>query len=351
MQNQLASPKKYKLNSNMKNQIIHLLLLTLCATTSPAQDIVIFKNGDTLTGEILKQNDTHIHFKSKSIGLINLQANDIAEIKIEVGKIGKITIPSKAITKPEPKRVTQTPPQTKAPPPQTTKKKKNQWSSQAGLAIAMRESNTLRRSGSTLVEKNEEFESYRIYGNVKWKGEKNDLKWNWIYRYSRSDLRKNDDYLNLTQNYHHNFTDTYFTTAKTIYQKDYRRGIDSEYLQTAELGIKWFNSQKFKISTSAGGGYHQYARAQNNYSSAEGKFILDESIRWQIIHSLTLFQKYTHLGGLKKYHFVFTSGLENKLVQNLFLRLEYRLDRDTDVDYDDRSYYDKALLTSLLYKF
>ena len=70
-----------------------------------------------------------------------------------------------------------------------------------------------------------------------------------------------------------------------------------------------------------------------------------------MIDSLALFQKYTHLGNLDKYHFVFTSGLENKLIRDVFLRFEYRLDRDTDVDYDDNSYYDKALLTSLLYKF
>ena len=45
------------------------------------------------------------------------------------------------------------------------------------------------------------------------------------------------------------------------------------------------------------------------------------------------------------------AGLENKLIRDLFLRLEYRLDRDTEVFYNDRAYYDKALLTSLLYKF
>ena len=66
---------------------------------------------------------------------------------------------------------------------------------------------------------------------------------------------------------------------------------------------------------------------------------------------LTLIQKYTHLGNLTNYHFIFMAGLENKLIRDLFLRLEYRLDRDTEVFYNDRAYYDKALLTSLLYKF
>ncbi len=70
-----------------------------------------------------------------------------------------------------------------------------------------------------------------------------------------------------------------------------------------------------------------------------------------MINSMTLFQEYTHLGNLEKYHFVFSSGLENKLIRNIFLRLEYRLDRDTETSYDDRGYYDKALLTSLFYEF
>lgn len=328
----------------MKKIIIHLMLV-LCAATSHAQDVIVFKNGDTLTGKILKQDDVHVYFKSDSFGSVSLQTRDIAEIKMDAPGIGKVVVPADAITDSE---SVQTEP---ADAQMVDPKEKNRWSGQAGLAIAMRESNTLWRSGDEMVEQDQEYESYRIYGNVNWMGERNNLKWNWTYRYGRTDVRKNDDYLNLTQNYQHDFTPTYFTTAKTIYQRDFRRGIDSEYLQTAELGVKWFDRPKFQFSTSAGGGFHKYDRVQNQYSGTSGKFILDESMRWQMINSLTLFQKYTHLGNLENYHFVFTSGLENKLVRDVFLRVEYRLDRDTDVDYDDNGYYDKALLTSLLYKF
>ncbi len=338
----------------MKKTLIHLML-ALCAVASPAQDVVVFENGDTLTGKILMKDDVRIYFKSDSAGSVTLQTKDIAEIKIKAPGVGEIVIPTEAIPDPEPAEPAPVvAPQASLqvpPPPLEIVPVKDKWVGQSGLAIAMRESNTLKRSGDNLVEQDQEFESYRIYGNVNWTGERNNLRWNWTYRYGRTDVRKNDDYLNLTQNYQHDFTKTYYTTAKTAYQKDFRRGIDSEYLQTAELGINWFNRPKFQFSTSVGGGYHQYDRIQSQYSGASGKFIMDESIRWQMINSLTLFQKYTHLGGLDKYHFVFTSGLENKLVRDVFLRLEYRLDRDTDVDYDDRGYYDKALLTSLLYKF
>lgn len=319
-----------------------------------AEDTIVFKNGDTLTGTILKQDADRVYFKSGSFGSVSLDTHDIAEIQIEVQELGKIAVPAEAPALPEPDQPVAQPPATPAvpqtdpiPPPKET----SMWTGQAGLAIAMRESNVLQRSGDTLQEQDQTFESYRVYGNVNWKGEANNLKWDWTYRYSQTDLRKDDDYFNVTQSYQHDFTPKYYASAKTVYQRDFRRGIDSEYLQTAELGIKWLNTQKIQFSTSTGGGYHQYDRIQRNYSDVQGKFILDESLRWQLIHSLTLFQKYTHLGDWEKYHFVFTSGLENQLIRDIFLRLEYRIDRDTEVDYADKSYYDKALLTSVLYKF
>ncbi len=312
----------------------------------------MLNNGDVLTGTILEQTTEHVYFKSSAFGSVSLNPRDIAEIRIQLEELGEVAIPSEPVEKTNNvPLVASKPKPPKNNPKETDIKKKKQWSGQAGLAVALRESNTLRRNGDNLIEKDEEFESYRVYGNVKWKGVQNKLDWNWNYRYSKTDVRKNDDFLNLTQNYQHDFTKKYFGVAKSLYQRDFRRGIENEYLQTAQLGIKWFKNPKFKFSTSIGAGYHTYERLEDVYSDAKTKFILEESIRWQMIDSLTLFQKYSHLGDLDTFHFVFTSGLENKLIRDVFLRLEYRLDRDTEVNYDDRGYYDKALLTSLLYKF
>ena len=348
----------------MKNGLNFLVLAALLlATTGHAQDTILLKNGDILTGHILEQTADHIYFKSSAFGSVSLDPTDVAEIRIKTEELGEVTVPAEAI-QPKPPEASQ---QTVAvePPEKLTQKKadKNKpdnWSGQAGLAIAMRESNTLRRSGDTIVAKQESFESYRLYGNVNWKGDRNNLRWDWTYRYSRSDIRLDDDYFNVTQNYKHTFeNNSYFAAAKTVYQRDYRRRIEDEYLQTAEIGIKWIDHERFQFSTSAGGGYHKYIREIPNSSTgstdeftvSQPKFIFDESMRWQLIDSLTLIQKYTHLGDLTNYHFLFSAGLENKLVRDLFLRVEYRLDRDTEVSYDDRGYYDKALLTSLLYKF
>lgn len=313
------------------------LILVFCAATSHAQDVIIFKNGDTLTGKVLKQDEVYIDFKSDSFGSVDLRVLDISEIRTEVPK------------EPAP----QTTPSDSAPSPTPSTegiKEKTSWKGQAGLAIAMREKSYSNNSGTY---KEEQYQTYRLYGNVNWAGKKNSLRWNWNYRYSEDETRIRDDFLNLTQRYNHRLKDGFYAEAKTMYQRDYNRRIENEYLQTAELGKQWFARPKLKFSTSIGGGYHQYERNIPGQTTdiGEPKFILDESLRWQMINSLTLFQKYTHLGNLEKYHFVFSSGLENKLIRNIFLRVEYRLDRDTETAYDDKGYYDKALLTSLFYEF
>lgn len=344
----------------MKRSILSLISLIIAASTGMAQDTVMLNNGDILTGKILEQTADHVYFKSAAFGSISLNPNDIAEIKISDEELGEITIPEEAIAKntekpgnlPTVENKKPAPPVAQKPAPQ----KKKQWSGQAGIAIAMREKTYSNQNG---VVRDEKFETYRLYGNVNWKGERNALRWDWTYRYSEDEFRIRDDFFNVTQRYNHNFkNENLFATAKTLYQRDYNRRIENEYLQTAELGIKWFgNDSKLKLSTSAGGGYHAYDRIDTTRTTtstfSEPKFIFDEKLNWMILQSkeLEVIQKYTHLGDLENYHFVFSVGLQNKLVRDLFLRVEYKVDKDTEVFYDDKGYYDKALLTSLVYKF
>ena len=370
------------MKTDMKRVSLHLLIAFIATASAFAQDSIVFKNGDVLTGTILKRDAGHVQFETGSFGTISLKTSDIAEIRTETPESGETTALAEALTPepvpqaavnlsqlysnlfvPEPAPKEAAAPQPAAvpppaapqaaaavPPPATPPKTPGKWTGQTGLAIAMREK-TYSNSGG--VYSKEDFETYRLYGHINWKGEKNNLNWKWNYRYSEDETRTRDDYLNLTQKYNHNFKNGYYAEAKTVYQRDYNRRIDNEYLQTAEIGKKWFQRPKFKFSTSIGGGYHQYERSLpgETIHTSEPKFIFDESLEWTLINSLILFQKYTHLGDLENYHLVFTSGLENKLIRDVFLRLEYRLDRDTETTYDDKGYYDKALLTSLLYKF
>ena len=334
-----------------------VLILSAIAECALAQDTILLNNGDILSGKVLKQNAESVYFKSSTFGTVSLQTRDIREIRFETYKAGDAGVLEDGDTFKQSPAASTDSSRFVGPLPVPTEAhvtvKESKWAGQAGLSIAMRESTQSDMNGETGTD---EFETYRVYGNVDWKSEQNTLRWDWTYRYTRDEIRTQDDYLNLTQQYSHHFSKSYFTTAKTMYQRDYRRRIENEFLQTAELGIKWFDADAFKFSTSAGGGYHAYERSTQNgddemLSIEEPKFIFDQSLRWQVTDPLTLIQKYTHLGNLTNYHFVFIAGLENKLIRDLFLRLEYRLDRDTEVFYDDRGYYDKALLTSLLYKF
>lgn len=353
----------------MKQFFFHLLIASVATATTYAQDTLVFKNGDVLTGKILKQDAEHVQFTSESFGSVNLKASDISEIRIETPKAApagqptakqpetEAALPEKPVDEKSAAtlkaysaaeildQMSQVGGKAKATPQAPSK-----WTGQAGLAIAMREKTD---SNSTGTYKEDQFKTYRLYGHVNWKGDKNNLKWNWTYRYSEDETKKRDDYLNLSQKYNHDLKGGIYAEAKSVYQHDYNRNIDNEYLQTAEIGKKWFQLPRFAFSTSMGGGYHLYERNMSEETARVGepKFIFDESLEWKLINSLTLFQKYTHLGDMEAYHFVFSSGVENTIIRDLFLRLEYRLDRDTETSYDDRGYYDKALLTSLLYKF
>ncbi|VGO12433.1 hypothetical protein PDESU_00985 [Pontiella desulfatans] len=346
----------------MRKILLHLIPLLITATTGVAQDTIKLKNGDILSGKILKQDSYTVYFKSDSFGSVSLYTRDIAKITVSTEELGEIEVPAEALApvveeKPLPAVEAHKPDLAKHPP-----KENKQWSGQAGLSFAMRESNSLQqKNDGTLQETEESFETYRINGNIAWTGGQNQLRWDLNYRYSKSDLRKYDDLFNVKQNYNYTFKQkTYYTEAKTLFQRDYRRGIEEEFLQTAELGINWFkNSSKFELSTSVGGGYHEYNRVKRDwqqnvlaeYDEAMPKFVLDQNLKWQLVNSLTFIEKYTHLGDLENYHFLFTAGLENKLIQELFLRVEYRLERDTEIAYDGKGYYDRALLTSILYKF
>jgi hypothetical protein len=322
-----------------------ILFLISIGLSQVLADTLIFKNGDQLNGKIIKRDPAHILFESSRFGTLELNSADLSEIRTE----SVPPIPPPPATPPAPP-----PPEKKKLAKKEPPKKKSKWSGQAGLAIAMREKNNTRIRNGTPKTTFDSYETYRVYGHVDWKGIKNTLNWKWIYRYSRDETKKRDDFFNLTQKYNHHFEKSpFYVEAKTIYQRDYNRGIRNEYLQTAELGRNWFNHSKFTLKTSIGGGYHSYDRLlpEGDRIIREPKFVIDESIRWQMLNSLALFQKYSHLGNFQDYQFAFSAGIENKLIQDLFLRFEYRLDRDTETSYDDTAFYDKALLTSLLYKF
>jgi putative salt-induced outer membrane protein YdiY len=81
------------------------------------------------------------------------------------------------------------------------------------------------------------------------------------------------------------------------------------------------------------------------------KAVFNEKLRWQIIENLALFQSYSHQGDLNNYQFNFSGGIENRLIKELFIKIEYKIEEDTEVNYDDKGFYNRSLIVSLLQKF
>lgn len=325
----------------MKKRATYILFSSLALSAWGADDVIIFKNGDTLSGTILNRSETRIYLKADTLGLVSFPLENVDEVRKE-GNPTAQPQPKPAAPQPKPPA-----PKNKIPPPG----KYSKWSGQLGFSLNMQESNTLTRNKTTgdVSENENEFEDYSVFGNVKWTGGPNELRLNLKYRYKQSEDQTHADIFNITQHYKYDFSKKYYAKAKTMFQNDFRRG--RENLQSAEIGVKWINTPSFNLSTSGGGAYHEYERPDIQYEDERSRFIFDQSIRWKLHNALTFFQQYTHLGDLEEYHFVFSSGIENTLVKDLIVRFEYRLDRDTDVIYNDRGYYDKSLKTSLLYKF
>jgi len=341
---------------------LKIILSTMLLTAMPglSKDIITFSNGDILTGQILERNQREVRLKSDFLGEVILSMEDIKAITSDNRAADDTeTASAKSTIQKQPKQSANKP-EIKVIPPKPveeyneTNKQNNawKWSGKAGIGYSLRSSETVRRTGpNTYRQYSKENESMRIYGNIAIHKDKHHLQWNWNYRYSKSDVRKNDDYLSLSQIYRCNLTDKTFFRAKTTYEQDYLRDIKKEVTQTAEAGMKVIDKPKFKLGISAGGAVHHYCRDIADYSTTEGELVFDQHMQWQLNHMLTLYQNYSHLGNLEEYHLVFKGGMENRLIDDLFLRLEYRFDRDTEVMLDDKTYIDKVVITSLVYKF
>lgn len=325
---------------NMKKRFLHFIPALFCMVVSGvAQDTIVFNNGDTLSGNIIEQNDEQISFISSALGTVTLPTTTIAEIRLHLEDLGEVTVPAEAIQPPPPAPAPLPAP---TPPPKTPSK----WSGQAGLTIYMQ---TIQH-GEAIAQ---DHEVYETNGHLKRDNPKNSLRWDWTYIHKEDQFRTYQNEIQLLQTYNHHLRDGYYAEAKTAYRR--RISVQNEFLQTAELGKKWFDKPKFKLSTSIGGGYNQYEI--NGDSTKHPNLIIDEKMRWQVSNSLTLIQEFLHMrtftrdGETEKSDTNFVGGLENKLVFNLFLRLEYRRVQNIIAKSSAGNKYEEKLLSSLIYRF
>ena len=308
----------------MRKKIFFLILIPFLSFS----EIINFKNGDKISGTIVDSTNDLIVLNNEFIGIIKIPSN---QIKKEI----------------------------------ITKKKKTPWSGQVSASVLTRDSNTLQKKyDDTVTEKSQLIDDVKLQLQTSYKKESYEFKWTSKYRFYRTDILGNiriiDDLFNISQEYKYLFSEkSYYFFSRSLYQQDYRRAIDHEFLQTAEIGLDIIKKRNMTLSTSIGIAYHRYLRTIVNSTNAENidrdvelpKGVFTENFRWEIIDDLALIQQYKHQGDFSNYQFSFKAGVENKMISNLFLKLEYKIEEDTEVSYDDKGYYNRSLLASIVYKF
>ncbi len=308
----------------MRKKIFFLILIPFLSFS----ETINFKNGDKISGTIVDSTNDLIVLNNEFIGIIKIPSN---QIKKEI----------------------------------ITKKKKTPWSGQVSASVLTRDSNTLQKKyDDTVTEKSQLIDDVKLQVQTSYKKESYEFKWTSKYRFYRTDILGNiriiDDLFNISQEYKYLFSEkSYYFFSRSLYQQDYRRAIDHEFLQTAEIGLDIIKKRNMTLSTSLGIAYHRYLRTIVNSTNAENidrdvelpKGVFTENFRWEIIDDLALIQQYKHQGDFSNYQFSFKAGVENKMISNLFLKLEYKIEEDTEVSYDDKGYYNRSLLASIVYKF
>ena len=308
----------------MRKKIFFLILIPLLSFS----ETINFKNGDKISGTVVDRTNDLIVINNEFIGIVKIPSN---QIKKQIN----------------------------------TTKKKTPWSGQVSASVLTRDSNTLQKKyNDTVTEKSQLIDDIKLQVQTSYKKENYELKWASKYRFYRTDILGNiriiDDLFNISQEYKYLFSEkSYYFFSRSLYQQDYRRAIDHEFLQTAEIGFDIIKERNVTLSTSLGVAYHRYLRTIVNSENSENidrdvelpKGVFTENFRWEIIDDLALIQQYKHQGDFSNYQFSFKAGVENKMISNLFLKLEYKIEEDTEVSYDDKGYYNRSLLASIVYKF
>ena len=308
----------------MRKKICFLILIPLLSFS----ETINFKNGDKISGTVVDRTNDLIVLNNEFIGIVKIPSN---QIKKQIN----------------------------------TTKKKTPWSGQVSASVLTRDSNTLQKKyNDTVTEKSQLIDDIKLQVQTLYKKENYELKWASKYRFYRTDILGNiriiDDLFNISQEYKYLFSEkSYYFFSRSLYQQDYRRAIDHEFLQTAEIGFDIIKERNMTFSTSIGIAYHRYLRTIVNSTNSENidrdvelpKGVFTENFRWEIIDDLALIQQYKHQGDFSNYQFSFKAGVENKMISNLFLKLEYKIEEDTEVSYDDKGYYNRSLLASIVYKF
>ena len=200
-------------------QLFSSSLLALCAVSYSYADQLVFPNGETLTGTIVKEEGNIVTFKSPYLGTIHAKKSEttviqdkstpptLSTLDSDLSEAETPTTPSKDADK----AITEA-----SPPPADAEenkpwwkrwKKPDNWSGKATVGIS-------ERWGQ------KDTEDINLAAELEIKKPKKNYKWSAYYDYGEQDGEKNTDMYGAEYRYRYDLTERTFLQATTIYTHD-----------------------------------------------------------------------------------------------------------------------------------
>lgn len=319
-----------------------------------ANTVLVLSNGDRLKGSAAREENGVVHFKSDVLGEMKLQKKQVKQIITPSAKAAPAQ-PKPAVVPVAKKEPVEPAPKTaavKAPPKKVAKaqpKKPKRWSGNVGVSVNQRHAEYEQRAGANLRRYERDTDYLRMTSKVKWDKEKHHLEWNGSYVYSMQNEKKNADLYNLNQRYRCDLTDEWFGQSETSYEHNYLRILSKEVQQFS--GIGWYPVKTPKLTLDLVPGVNYYYRDQADESSEGVTPGFQQNLTSKVSKDLTLFQGFAYTGYSDQYYYKFNAGLNNRLIKNLSLRLEYKYEVDANVDEGTDPFTQRQLVSSIQYRF
>jgi putative salt-induced outer membrane protein YdiY len=321
-------------------RIFFISVLLTGFLSAEADSVLVLSNGDRLKGTVIREENGTVHFSSDVLGKMTLQKNQVKEI-----------IDPSAKAKPAPPK--SAPPKAAAAPAvkkaQALPKKPKRWSGNAGVALHTRHAEYERRAGSNLRRHERDTDYLRLTGKVKWDKERHHLEWNASYVYSMLNEKKDTDLYNWSQRYRCDLTDDWFGQSETSYEHNYLRILSKEIQQFT--GIGWRPVKEPLLTLDLVPGVNYYYRDQTGEQTEGVTPGFRQNLTSKISKDLTLFQGFSYTGYDERYYYKFNAGLNNRLVKNLSLRVEYQYEVDANVKEGTDPFTQRQLVSSIQYRF
>ena len=333
-----------------------LLLATLLASSHASGAIVELKNGDRLTGTVLRQDDETLYMKSDLFGPMEIPTAKVARI-VETPTPPQAT----AATTPAPAPVTaaNTPsrPVSGAAKSVVPQKPKGLLGMTEGgrylIDVAksfLREKGILGKWKSSIRfgyalssgEASSSNASAALHTERQWKV--NSVRFDYQQDYATStDAAGKEtltrDKLKLDLQYRHSLSQRNFLQTDTQYSYAHVTGIKNDYLQSFGYGWKCFDTKTLKVSLTPSLAFHYQELDTADTGMSIAPTLYEEvDYRWTEfvkIHSEAYAMFPANGKGDPTYHF--STILQNRIVGNLALNLEYQFDYDGSVSATSQS--------------